>query len=329
MIPSPESIDQQRLWSWLTTLVWVGLVWHVVEFLVNVWLGVVASSSVLVATGLDAGTELAAGAILAVCLWRGATDERRYLRWVGYSFYAVGVVVAVGAIAQLLSSMEGEAVAHVVATSGGAMADGNDEAQRAANLGLALAGASIVLMYPLAWMKLQVSRRVAMRTAAAEAHQTFLCAHLSWLVVIGLVGAQLGAAWLDPACALALAALAVREGRRFVADSGCGCHRLPSRDERGDDGWWLSRVPAGLRGVVAARWPLTMGYVAVYVLAAIAGLEIVCAVLLIAAPFFVLGVAAGCWLRVRAQRGTVLASWRRLVRPPVSQPVAAHHACVR
>jgi divalent metal cation (Fe/Co/Zn/Cd) transporter len=57
-----------------------------------------------------------------------------------------------------------------------------------------------------------------------EASQTQLCAYLSVALLIGLgANALLGWWWADPITALAIAAVAVREGRESWRGDSCDC----------------------------------------------------------------------------------------------------------
>lgn len=56
----------------------------------------------------------------------------------------------------------------------------------------------------------------------ADSKQTLLCTYLSAVLLVGLVlNATLGWAWADPAAALAIAALAVKEGLDAWQGKGC------------------------------------------------------------------------------------------------------------
>jgi len=55
-----------------------------------------------------------------------------------------------------------------------------------------------------------------------EGTQNLLCAYLAGAVLVGLLGnALFGFWWLDPAAALVVAAVAVREGRESWRGEGC------------------------------------------------------------------------------------------------------------
>ncbi len=69
-------------------------------------------------------------------------------------------------------------------------------------------------------------RRLAVKLGSlatrGEGTQNLLCAYLAAAVLIGLLGnALLGLWWLDPAAALVVAAVAVKEGRESWRGEGC------------------------------------------------------------------------------------------------------------
>ena len=81
-------------------------------------------------------------------------------------------------------------------------------------LGIALTVSSVVLMPLLGRAKQRLGSRLGSGATAGEGTQNMLCAYLAGAVLIGLVANSLvGAWWLDPLIALAVAGVAVREGR--------------------------------------------------------------------------------------------------------------------
>ena len=74
----------------------------------------------------------------------------------------------------------------------------------------------------LAHVKRRVAQRLQSAAAVKEASQTRLCAYLSVALLIGLLAnALFGWWWADPAAALVIAAVAVREGRESWHGEGC------------------------------------------------------------------------------------------------------------
>jgi divalent metal cation (Fe/Co/Zn/Cd) transporter len=176
-------------------LAWAGNGWHVIEFAVAVAAGVAASSVALIAFGFDSLIELAAGLVI---LWRLAPSrahseqaERRAQRLIAAAYFALAVYIAIDASLTLVRG----------------------EHPDPSPLGIALAAAALVTMPALARAKRRVAARLGSASAAAEAGQNMLCAYLSAALLVGLAAnALFGAWWADPLAALAIGAVALREG---------------------------------------------------------------------------------------------------------------------
>ena len=210
-------IERERLVRRARLLAWLGVGWHGVEAAIGVGAGLAAGSIALVGFGADSLVEGIAGAVV---LWRFAGSragsekaERRAQKLIGASFYLIAGYVAVEAIRSL---------------AGGHHPDPS-------SIGIALAAVTLVTMPPLARAKARVGERLGSSATSSEGRQNLLCAYLSGALLIGLGGnALLGLWWLDPATALAIAAVAVREGREaWRGDSCCAAPALEARDATG------------------------------------------------------------------------------------------------
>ena len=210
-------IERERLVRRARLLAWLGVGWHGVEAAIGVGAGLAAGSIALVGFGADSLVEGIAGAVV---LWRFAGSragsekaERRAQKLIGASFYLFAGYVAVEAMRSL-------AVGHHPDPS---------------SIGIALAAVTLVTMPPLARAKARVGERLGSSATSSEGRQNLLCAYLSGALLIGLGGnALLGLWWLDPATALAIAAVAVREGREaWRGDSCCAAPVLEARDGPG------------------------------------------------------------------------------------------------
>jgi divalent metal cation (Fe/Co/Zn/Cd) transporter len=79
--------------------------------------------------------------------------------------------------------------------------------------GIILAAVSLVAMPLLAMAKHRTGHRLGSATLIADSQETLLCSYLSAVLLAGLaLNAFLGWWWADPAAALGIAYLAVREG---------------------------------------------------------------------------------------------------------------------
>jgi divalent metal cation (Fe/Co/Zn/Cd) transporter len=149
--------------------------------------------------------EAAAGIVV---LWRFAAArasseeaERRAQRLIALSFYVIAVYVAVEAVRALLGADEPEA----------------------SWVGIGLAAFTAATMPPLAVAKSRVAARLGSSATHSEGRQNMLCAYLSLGLLAGLAAnALLGWWWADPLTGLAIAGVAVREGRSaWRGDASC------------------------------------------------------------------------------------------------------------
>jgi divalent metal cation (Fe/Co/Zn/Cd) transporter len=175
-------------------LEYVSMAWMTAEASVAVTAGVLASSIALVGFGLDSVIEFFAAAIV---VWQlrgedgGEIRETRAVRLIGVTFFALALYLAVEGIRDLVThARPGQSAA-----------------------GLAVAGAALVVMPGLAVAKRRTGRALGNRTLIADSAETALCAFTSAATLLGVgLNAWLGWWWADPAAALVIAALAVREG---------------------------------------------------------------------------------------------------------------------
>ena len=186
------------------TLAWVGIGWHVAEFAVAIAAGVAAGSIALIGFGADSFIEALAGIVV---LWlftgtrRGShSAERRAQQLIAVSFFMLAVYIAVESARALA---------------------GGDRPQ-ASWIGIGLAVITAVTMPLLASVKRRVGNQLHSSAAIKEASQTQLCAYLSVALLLGLgANALAGWWWADPLAALAIAAVAVNEGRASWRGEGC------------------------------------------------------------------------------------------------------------
>src|SRR3954452_8643853 len=200
------ALERARLVRRARLLARLGLAWHAVEATVAIGAGIAASSVALVGFGADSLVEGVAGIVV---LWRFAAAraaseeaERRAQRLIGAGFVLIAGYVAVEAVRGLFGGHEPEA----------------------SWVGIALSAAALVTMPPLAMAKARVGARLESAATVGEGRQNMLCAYLSAALLVGLVAnAALGWWWADPAAALLIAGVALREGRQAWRGDACGC----------------------------------------------------------------------------------------------------------
>jgi divalent metal cation (Fe/Co/Zn/Cd) transporter len=89
-------------------------------------------------------------------------------------------------------------------------------------IGIGLALVTLATMPPLARAKAKVAEALGSAATRAEGRQNMLCAYLSAGLLVGLgANAILGWWWADPAAALMIAGIAVREGREAWRGEAC------------------------------------------------------------------------------------------------------------
>jgi divalent metal cation (Fe/Co/Zn/Cd) transporter len=186
--------------------------YNAIEGVVAVAAGLVSGLVSLVGFGVDSAIEVAAATFVLARLsaelgGRGVNHvkERRALRFIALTFFALAAYVVV------------EGVRHLVT---GATPD-------ASPVGVGLTGLSVVLMPLLARSKRQAGEQLGSRLLVADAAETRLCAWLSASTFAGVAAyGVLGWTWLDPLGGFVIAAFALKEGREawrgeIVCDDGC------------------------------------------------------------------------------------------------------------
>ena len=174
-------------------LVAATITYNVIEAVVALAEGTRVSSSALIGFGLDSIVEISSAAAVA---WQFSakdpeTREKAALRFIAMSFFALAAYVAVDAVLSLF---------------------GVGEAQPSL-IGIVLASASLVIMPVLSLTQRRAGRELGSLSAVADSKQTLLCTYLSAILLAGLVlNSVWGWSWADPIAALAIAAIAVREG---------------------------------------------------------------------------------------------------------------------
>jgi len=185
-------------------LAWGGIAWHFVEFGIALGAGVAASSIALIGFGADSLIEALAGFVV-VWLFTGSrlhseTAERRAQQMIAASFFVLATYVTFESIRTLAGGQHPE-------TSW---------------VGIGLAAFTALTMPLLATAKRRVGNKLHSAAAVKEASQTSLCAYLSVALLVGLLANALaGWWWADPAAALVIAAIALREGRESWRGEGC------------------------------------------------------------------------------------------------------------
>jgi divalent metal cation (Fe/Co/Zn/Cd) transporter len=195
LVPAHRADERARLVRRARRLAWGGNAWHVVEFAIAVGAGLVAGSIALVGFGLDSLIEALAGFVI---LWRFAgrrahseRAERRAQQLIAASYFVLAAYIAVESLRTLLGGVHPEA----------------------SWVGIGLALVTAPTMPLLARAKRRVGNGLGSSATVSEAAQNMICAYLSIALLAGLgANALFGWWWADPVAALAIGAVALREG---------------------------------------------------------------------------------------------------------------------
>jgi len=196
--PTRKHILQRRI-RWVVAAT---ISYNVIEAVIALVAGAAASSTALIAFGLDSVIEVLSAAAVA---WQfSARDpesrEKVALRIIAFSFFALAAYVFVDVAVALLLGREAE---H-------------------SSVGIVLAAVSLVIMPVLSWFERRTGRELGSVTAVADSKQTLLCAYLSGALLLGLLlNSLLGWFWADAAAALVIAAWAVKEGIEAWRGDAC------------------------------------------------------------------------------------------------------------
>ncbi len=203
---TPGSPSWLRLARLAKTLSSLSLAWLCIEGTIGVVAGVAAGSIALIAFGLDSAIE---GFASVIVIWRftgsrtiSPAAERRAQKWVAISFFLLAPYVAAEAIVTLI----------------------NGTAAKTSWLGIGLTAGTLLICPWLGRAKQRIAAKLGSRATYGEGTQNLLCALLAGAVLVGLVAnTMFGLWWLDPAIALGISAICVREGQKAWRGEECGC----------------------------------------------------------------------------------------------------------
>jgi divalent metal cation (Fe/Co/Zn/Cd) transporter len=199
-------MDRQAIARHGKRLEYFTIAWNSLEGLVAVVAGVHAGSISLVGFGIDSFIEFTSGSVL---LWRMSADadarkreqrEKLSVRIVGVCFITLAAYVGYESISDLAGR----------------------KAPERSFPGIILACVSLVVMPLLSRAKKKVGNELGSAAMQADAKQTDFCVYLSAILLLGLVlNAALGCWWADPAAALIMVPLIVKEGVQAMKGETC------------------------------------------------------------------------------------------------------------
>lgn len=178
------------------------IAYNVIEAVIALTAGTVASSAALIGFGLDSIVEVLSAAAVA---WQFAAPdpekrEKTALRVIAWSFFALAAYVAVDAGLSLFGVREA----------------------KHSTVGIVLAAVSLAVMPFLSYAERRAGRELGSATAVADSKQTLICSYLSAALLVGLLlNSLLGWAWADSVAALVIVVFAIREGAEAWRGDAC------------------------------------------------------------------------------------------------------------
>jgi divalent metal cation (Fe/Co/Zn/Cd) transporter len=209
-----ETLLRRGLWLEIATLLW-----NVVEGSIALAAGTISGSVALIGFGIDSFVETASAAVVG---WRLREELRGRSGAEAERIERTASRIA-GSLLLVLA-------AYLVVDAGRRLLGFGREAEESL-VGIVLTAVSLLVMPLLGWAKLRTARGLNSGALRADAYETITCAWLSLTTLVGLVlNALFGWWWADPAAALCLVPLIVREGLEGLRGGCCdhdGCAGSP------------------------------------------------------------------------------------------------------
>jgi divalent metal cation (Fe/Co/Zn/Cd) transporter len=181
--------------------------WNVVEAVVAIGAGVIASSVALIGFGADSAIEVISAIGL---LWRlrkagphapvseESAAEKRALYVVAITFFLLAIYITWEAVKSLIGREE----------------------PLTSPVGVVLAVLSLVVMTALASIKQRVGKEMGSRALVADSKETWVCSYLSLTLLLGVGAyAAFGWWWADPVGALAMIPVVLWQGWETLAEA--------------------------------------------------------------------------------------------------------------
>lgn len=189
----------QRRIRWIVAAT---IAYNLVEAVVAIAAGTIASSAALIGFGLDSTIEVLSAAAVAWQFTRRDPErwEKGTLRVIAVAFFALAAYVTVTSVLALVARIE---VEH-------------------SPVGITITAISVIVMPFLSWAERRAGRELGSATAIADSKQTLICTYLSAAVLVGLVlNSLFGWWWVDALAGLVIAGFAIREGIEAWRGDAC------------------------------------------------------------------------------------------------------------
>jgi divalent metal cation (Fe/Co/Zn/Cd) transporter len=172
--------------------------YNALEGVIAIAAGLAAGSVALTGFGIDSVIEVTSGVVV---WWRlraelgssqlGPAVEARAARWAGALLLGLALYLVIESGRRLVT----------------------EDRPSESVVGIVLMVLSLIVMPLLAGAKLRTARALGSQALRADAHETIVCAWLSFTTLLGLaLNATLGWWWADPLAAVVMVPLIVREG---------------------------------------------------------------------------------------------------------------------
>ncbi|RWZ68070.1 cobalt transporter [Labedella populi] len=206
-----ELLERRIRWIVAATITY-----NLVEAIVALTAGTLASSAALIGFGLDSTVEVLSAAAVAWQFTRRDPErwEKGTLRVIAVAFFALAVYVTASSALALTARLE---VAH-------------------STLGIVITALSVVIMPFLSVAERRTGHALGSASAVADSRQTLICTYLSAAVLVGLVAnSLLGWWWADAVAGLVIAGFAVHEGIEAWRGDACATSVGMLLEEEHDD----------------------------------------------------------------------------------------------
>ncbi|MFK0242535.1 cation transporter [Microbacterium sp. NPDC090281] len=183
-------------------IVGITIGYNLIEAVIAIAAGSVASSAALIGFGLDSTIEVLSAAAVAWQFTRRDPErwEKPTLRVIAIAFFALAIYVTATSVTALVTA----------------------ERPEHSSIGIILTAVSVAVMPFLSLAERRAGKELGSATAVADSKQTLICTYLSAAVLIGLVAnSLLGWWWADAVAGLVIAAFAVREGIEAWKGDAC------------------------------------------------------------------------------------------------------------
>ncbi|MFK4805150.1 cation transporter [Microbacterium sp. ZW CA_36] len=204
----------QRRIRWIVTAT---IAYNLIEAIVAITAGSIASSGALIAFGLDSTIEVLSAAAVAWQFTRQDPErwEKPTLRVIAVAFFSLAIYVVITSLLTLLGRVEAQ---HTT-------------------LGIIITALGVIIMPFLSLAERRTGRELGSATAVADSKQTLICTYLSAAVLAGLLlNSLLGWWWADAIAGLVIAGFAIREGVEAWRGDACATSvGMLLEDEHNDD----------------------------------------------------------------------------------------------